>query len=167
MYRIVGNDGKTYGPVTAEQIHGWIAQRRVEGRTPVLPDGANEWTYLGLLPEFAREFAGTPPVITPPGALPRVAPLPPRTTNGFATAGFICGLASCICCCPCPVNVLGVIFSIIALVQISGQEHKQEGWGLALVGLILSTLSLLIGFGLGLIQLANGPTSVSWHIGPV
>ena len=163
MYKIVGNDGRTYGPVTAEQLRGWIAQRRVESRTPVLPDGASEWTYLGLLPEFARELGGSPPVIGPL----RTAPVPPRTTNGFATAGFICGLISCLCCCGCPFNVLGLIFSIVALVQINRQEYKQEGWGLALAGLILSALSLLLGFGLGLFQLAQPSSSVSWHIGPV
>ena len=39
MYKIIGSDGKTYGPVTAEQLRGWMAQHRVESRTPVLPDG--------------------------------------------------------------------------------------------------------------------------------
>lgn len=162
MYKIVGNNGRTYGPVPAEQLRQWIAQRRVESRTPVLPDGASEWTYLGLLPEFARELGGTPPIIHPPA--PALAP--PQTTNGYATAGFVCGLISCLCCCGCPFNVLGLIFSIIALVQINRQECKQGGWGLAVAGLILSALSLLLGFGLGLIQLSQ-PSSVSWQIGPV
>ena len=163
MYKIIGNDGKTYGPVTAEQLREWIVQRRVENRTPVLPDGASEWTYLGLLAEFSRELAGAPPAIVPP----KMAPVSPRSTNGYATAGFVCGLISCLCCCGCPFNVLGLIFSIIALVQINGQVQKQEGWGLALAGLILSALSLLLGFGLGLLQFAQTPANVSWHIGPV
>lgn len=163
MYKIVGNDGKTYGPATAEQLLGWIKQGRMESRTPVLPEGAAEWTFAGLLPEFAREFSGPPPVIVPP----KMAPNPPQTTNGFATAGFVCGLISCICCCGCPFNVLGLVFSIIAMVQINGQAQKQEGWGLALAGLILSGLSLLLGFGFGLFQLVQTPGNVSWHIGAV
>lgn len=163
MYKIVGNDGKTYGPAPAEQLRDWIKQGRVDSRTPVLPDGAAEWTVAGLLPEFAREFSGPPPVIP----APRMAALPARNTNGFATAGFVCGLLSILCCCGCPFNILGLVFSIIALVQINGQTHKQDGWGLALAGLILSGLSLLLGFGLGLIQLAQTPANVSWHIGPL
>lgn len=163
MYKIVGNDGKTYGPVSAEQIRGWIKQNRVENRTPVLPEGAAEWTVLGLLPEFAPEFSSPPPVI----AAPVRAVAVPAGTNGFATVGFICGLLSCICCCGCPFNLLGLVFSIIALVQINTQVQKQQGWGLALAGLILSAVSLVLGFGLGLLQLVQTPASVNWHIGPV
>jgi hypothetical protein len=162
MYKIIGNDGKPYGPVTAEQIREWIRQSRAESRTSVLPEGAAEWTFLGLLPEFAREFSGPPPVIAPPKA---IAASPARGTNGFATAGFICGLLSLICCCGCPFNILGLIFSIIALVQINGQVPKQEGWGLALAGLICSGVSLLFSFGLGILNFALTPASLNWHCG--
>jgi hypothetical protein len=54
-----------------------------------------------------------------------------------------------------------------ALVQINGQAQKQEGWGLALAGLILSAAGLVLGFGLGLLHFAQTPGSVSWHVGPV
>lgn len=160
MYRVIGHDGKTYGPASAEQIHQWIAAGRLESRTAVLPDGATEWTYLGLLPEFARDCGGTPPAITPP-------PPAARQTNGFATAGFICGLISLTCCCGCPFNILGLVFSIIALVQINGQARKQAGWGLALAGLICSAISILLGLGLGLLQLALTSANVNCHFGAI
>ncbi len=72
MYKIIGNDGKTYGPVPAERIREWIVQGRVDSRTTVLAEGAADWTFIGLLPEFAREFSGPPPVTAPPkmAALP-------------------------------------------------------------------------------------------------
>ena len=159
MYKIIGNDGHTYGPATAVQIREWLAQKRVESRTPVLPAGAGEWTYLGLLPEFTRECGGVPPVIAPPQ--------PARRSNGFATAGFVCGLISCICCCGCPFNLLGLIFSIIALVQIGNQTNKDEGWGLALAGLICSAISLLLACGFGLLQLAATPANLAWHFGAI
>ena len=63
MYKIIGNDGKTYGPVTADKLREWITQGRVESRTSVLPEGATEWTFIGLLPEFGKDFSGPPPVI--------------------------------------------------------------------------------------------------------
>ncbi|HEY2328361.1 MAG TPA: DUF4190 domain-containing protein, partial [Verrucomicrobiae bacterium] len=147
MYKIIGNDGKTYGPVAAEKIREWIAQGRVDNRTSVLVEGAADWTFAGLLPEFAKEFSGPPPVIVPP----RMAPPPGRRTNGYATAGFVCGLLSWACCCGCPFNILGLIFSIVALAQIHSQVEKQEGWGLALAGLICSAVSLLFSFGLGML----------------
>lgn len=163
MYKIIGNDGRAYGPVAAEQIRAWIAQGRVDSRTAVLPAGAAEWTFIGLLPEFAPYFSGTPPVIAPPKPVAVSA----NGTNGFATAGLVCGILSCICCCGCPFNILGLVFSIIALVQINGQVPKQAGWGLALAGLICSAASLLFNFGLGIFQLALTPANVSWHCGAI
>lgn len=163
MYKIVGTDGKTYGPVNAELIRDWIGQGRVDSRTPVLVEGAAEWTYIGLLPEFMPKLPAQPAASVPP----KMAPVPVRETNGFATAGFICGLISLTCCCGCPFNILGLAFSIIALVQINGQTQKQPGWGLALAGLICSAVSLMVNLGLGIFQLSLSPNNVSWHIGSV
>ena len=161
MYKIIGNDGKTYGPVTADKLREWITQGRVESRTSVLPEGATEWTFIGLLPEFGKDFSGPPPVIM----APKPTTLPSRGTNRFATAGFVCGLISIVCCCGCPFNILGLVFSIIAMVQINKQAEKQEGWGLALAGLICSAVSLFATFGFGLLQLATTPAHVNWHLG--
>lgn len=163
MYKIIGNDGKTYGPITAGQIREWIIEGRVENRTSVLPTGATDWTFLGLLAEFAPHFSSPPPVITPP----KIGAQPTQSTNGFATAGFVCGIISFICCCGCPFNVLGLIFSIIALAQINSQVQKQAGWDLAVAGLICSVVSLLISLGLGLFQFAISPTNLRWHVGAI
>ena len=161
MYKIIGSDGKQYGPVTAETLREWITQGRVESRTSVLPDGATEWTFVGLLPEFSGNFSGPPPVIT----APKPAPLSSRGTNGFATAGFVCGLISIVCCCGCPFNILGLIFSIIALVQINKQVEKQDGWGLAFAGLMCSGVSLLTTLSFGILHLLLAPTHAAWQIG--
>jgi Domain of unknown function (DUF4190)/GYF domain 2 len=163
MYKIIGNDGKTYGPIGAEKIREWIAQGRADARTAAIAEGAADWTFLGLLPEFARELAGTPPVIAPP----KTGAVSANNTNSFATAGFVCGLISLTCCCGCPFNILGLIFSIVALVQINGQVQKQDGWGLALAGLICSAVSLLVSFGLGILQLVLHPANLSWHFGAI
>lgn len=147
MYKIIGQDGREYGPITAEQLRRWIAENRIESRTPVFVDGAKDWNFVGLLPEFANCFAN----ITPPP----IAPLKPGAstagqmakTNSFATAGLIFGILSVtlICCCGgFPFNILGLIFSIIALVQISERPELHEGRGLAIAGLILSAASFLI-----------------------
>lgn len=74
-YKILGSDGKEYGPVPPEQINQWIAQSRLEKKSPVRPDGAKDWVFLGDLPEFAAAFA--PPLITrttPPPLTPVAAP---------------------------------------------------------------------------------------------
>jgi len=158
-YRIVGADGKTYGPVGLEQIRQWLAEGRAESRTPVYVEGAAQWTSLGLLPELAAHFIGTPPAI---GAL---APSPRRGTNGFATASLICAVLSWTCCCCLPFNLLAIIFAIIALVQISSQTEPQEGRVFAIIALVLAVASLLLGMGLGFLQLALNPGVLNFHAG--
>ena len=148
-YRIVGQDGKTYGPVAAEQIRAWLAEGRVDSRTPVFVAGAADWTFVGLLPEFSSQ--ASPPTL---GSLRPDLTLAHKT-NGFATAGFVCGLLSCCgfcCCCFLPVSILGIIFSVIAMIQIKSNTPPQNGFGLALAGLICSIVGLLVGFFLGLVN---------------
>ena len=57
MYKILGSDGFEYGPVSAEKIKQWIQEERVEQKTPVMPDGVEDWVFLDSLPEFAEAFA--------------------------------------------------------------------------------------------------------------
>ena len=57
MYKILGSDGCEYGPVSTEKIKQWIREERVEQKTPVMPDGAEDWVFLGSLPEFTEAFA--------------------------------------------------------------------------------------------------------------
>jgi hypothetical protein len=165
-YRIVGQDGKTYGPVAAETIREWLAQGRVESRTPVFVAGAADWTFIGLLPEFSPQ--ANPATL---GSLRPDLTLAKKTT-GFATAGFVCGLLSwCCCCCGFPLSVLGIIFSIIAMVQIKSSPVPQSGWGLALAGLICSIAGMVFGFLLGLVQVLTENVSnpganfghFNWH----
>ncbi len=151
-YKIIGNDGKTYGPTNADQIRLWIAQGRVDNRTAVLVENAGDWTFVGLLPEFAAAFGVTPPPI---GALkPGMASV--LKTNELATWSLICGVLAWTCCCCClPLNLLGLVFGIIALVQISSSPIPQEGRSLAIAGLVLSATNLLWCLGWSVFDVAN------------
>jgi hypothetical protein len=165
MYRIIGADGRAYGPATAEQLRQWIAEGRANAQTQTLADGAREWKPLGALPEFAGHFAPpTPPVIGPlrPGTA-TVGQVP--RNNSFATAGLVFGILSLTCCCGCglPFAILGLVFSLIGLGQINRHPELHEGYGLAIAGLILSGASLVLGFGLVLLNLALNPPSIAWH----
>ena len=60
-YKIVGADGKEYGPVTADILKEWIAQGRVNAQTQVLPSGAADWRPLGDIPELAAGLPIAPP----------------------------------------------------------------------------------------------------------
>ena len=79
MYKVLGNDGNEYGPVSAEQVKQWIAENRVEKKTPVFPEGAKDWVFLESLPEFAATFAPPPPALPQPGIAPPPPAPPPKS----------------------------------------------------------------------------------------
>jgi len=147
MYKVIGTDGKNYGPATADQIRQWIRENRMERQTPLLASGAADWTFAGLHPEFANDFppATVPPLIAPASVLiPQVIPL---QRCSMAKAGLVCGILSVTIACCCgglPFNLLGLVFSIIALVQISENPQRYGGRDMAILGLVLSTLGFLI-----------------------
>jgi len=160
MYRIIGADGRPYGPVSGGQLRQWIAEGRANAQTQCLAEGAPAWLPLGAVPEFAACFAATiPPTI---GPLP--SPVGAARASGFATAGMICGILSlgCCCCYGLPFNLLGLVFSIIGLAQASRHPGIYSN-GQALAGLILSLLSLLLFGAVLIIGLATGNTQFQWN----
>lgn len=163
MYKIIGQDGKEYGPVTAAQLRQWIAENRVESRTPVFTDGAKDWTFVGLLPEFAGLFPASAPQVPPPIHGTSTFGQTGRT-SAFAITGFVCGILSvslCWCCGGFPFNVLGLVFSIVALLQINDNPQLHGGRGLAIAGIILTSASFLI----FLVLLASGHAHVNINNG--
>jgi hypothetical protein len=147
VYRIIGADGREYGPVSSAQLAAWKTEGRVNAETRTLPEGAAEWKPLGSLPEFSLWFAKPPaPAGGPPAILPQVTPA--QTTNGFAIASLVMGVISVtvgICCCyGLPFNLLGLIFALVGLAQIKQNPRLYNGQGAAIAGLILSLLSLAL-----------------------
>ena len=146
MYKIMGADGKEYGPISAEVVRQWISEGRANGLTRVLPEGAAEWKTLGELTEFGGAL-GTMAAPATPAPFSAVAP-PARKTNPLALAGLILGILSVtvgLCCCSgFPFSLPGLICSGIALSQLRGNP-QQEGRGMAIAGLVLSIAGLLLG----------------------
>jgi TM2 domain-containing membrane protein YozV len=68
MYKIIGGDGKQYGPVSAEELRRWIAQGRANAQTLVHADGSSDWKPLGGEAEFAPLFSAgsVPPILQEP-----------------------------------------------------------------------------------------------------
>ena len=68
MFKILGADGREYGPVPADQITKWISEGRADQRTLAQAAGETTWKPLAQIPEFAGIFVPTPPVVTPGSA---------------------------------------------------------------------------------------------------
>jgi hypothetical protein len=53
MYKIIGADGKEYGPIAADVVKKWIAEGRANAQTRILPEGATEWVTVAQIPELS------------------------------------------------------------------------------------------------------------------
>src|SRR5688572_12856540 len=88
MYKIIGADGKEYGPISEDQIRRWLKEGRVNSQTRIKFAEATDWQTLAALPEFAVELAA-PPTLPPP-SFPAAAAAPPKT-SGLAIASLVLG----------------------------------------------------------------------------
>ncbi len=71
MYKIIGIDGRQYGPVTAEQVKEWIAAGRANGQTRAQFEGETDWKPLSAFAEFAEALTAKAASIATPDAPPR------------------------------------------------------------------------------------------------
>jgi hypothetical protein len=126
-------------------VREWITEGRVSAQTRVLAEGTAQWKPLTEYLEFAPMFARATPPLPAPGPI-YVASTP--RNNSMAVMGMVMGVLSItcgMCCCHgLPFNVLGIVFSLVALAQIRNDPQSQHGRPLAITGLVLSILSLVL-----------------------
>lgn len=141
MYRMIGGDGKEYGPVTADQLRQWVAEGRVSSETRVRLEGSNDWKPLSAFPEFAAQAGvSAPPAVTPPGS-PARATMPQGQISTYLVPSILCTL---FCCLP---------FGIVAIIYAAQVGSKQGAGDFA--GAMESSRKakmwcwLSFGFGLG------------------
>jgi GYF domain 2 len=99
MYKIIGADGREYGPITADQLREWIAEGRANAQTRAQAEGSAQWKPLTEYLEFAPALGRTPPPVSVPGPIYLA---PPRRTNSLALMGMVMGIfaITCgMCCC--------------------------------------------------------------------
>lgn len=158
MYRLIGADQREYGPISPEQLRQWITEGRVNAQTMVLAEGSADWKPLGTLPEFSVLLGIRPAPIG--GLSNQTSPLPPPRTSPFALTGMIMGLISLtcgLCCCyGIPFNLLGIVFSLIALAQIRANPYVYSGKPLAITGLVTSLVSFALAGLLAILGFAFG-----------
>jgi TM2 domain-containing membrane protein YozV len=127
MYKIVGVDGQQYGPVSAEELRRWIADKRANAQTLAQAEGGPEWKPLGSFSEFASELKAVPPPIAPPpAAVSRASNKIPagvcgillgslgihKFILGYTGPGLVMLLATILTC-----GIAGVVTHIIGLIE--------------------------------------------------
>jgi len=149
MYKILGSDGNEYGPVSVEQVKKWIAENRVEKKTPVIPDGALDWVFLESLPEFAGAFEPPAPRPSPmPSSAGAAKPGDGLNTiipykNARALAAYYLGVFSVI---PPIGALLGIPALVLGVAGLRFRRRNPEAGGRvhAWIGIVLGSL---FGFG--------------------
>jgi len=141
MYKIIGADGKEYGPISADQLRQWISQGRVNAATQVRLEGNSGWKTLSDFPELSPAPSATsaPP---PFAATGQGIPVGTSRTSGMAIASLVLGLLGLF---TCGVTALvGLIFGILAQVNIKRSNGRLSGSGLAIAGICISGIFLLM-----------------------
>jgi competence protein ComGC len=145
MYKIIGADGKEYGPVSIDQLRDWLAQGRINAQTRVKPVEIDEWKAAAEVPELAAllrppeaRAAGQapPPILTPPKL--------PARDNGLAILSFVLGLCSFVVCLGVLTGIPAIICGHIARSRATRQPARYGGSGLATAGLVLGYLSIVV-----------------------
>jgi len=169
-YHIIGGDGEEYGPYPAEKIRELINENRLEHDSKIRTEG-EPWTTVGNLSEFSpvTNPPAVPP-INPPSIGNTEYPVQPYSSsaglprsgppnNQLAVTGMVLGIASFVlscCCSQVPIlgligillsfltPIAGLICSIIARSQIRKSNGTQGGEGIAMAGIIISSVYLLL-----------------------
>jgi hypothetical protein len=143
MFKIQGADQKEYGPISADVLRQWIAERRADGRTLVQAAGTTAWRPLAEFPEFAAALAAGPRPPAAPGPAPVSTPMPalPAKTSGMAVTSMILGILGLCTLIP---SLIGLPLGIISLLKIKGSGGRLSGQGFAIAGICTSGLSFLM-----------------------
>ena len=144
MYKIIGADGKEYGPITTDQLRQWMAEGRANPQTRVLPEGATEWKTVGELPEFAAAA----PTITPfTTGIPTPAPAAAEMVNGPAVGLIVTAILGAVA------QVVSLILNLVGASSMAHRGMSQPAWAnmfsgavgmaAAVIGILVSGLILM------------------------
>jgi hypothetical protein len=146
MYKIVGADGKVYGPIDLEQLQQWAAQGRLNPQTRIQPEGSAEWKPAAEVPEVqaALAAAGFGPALAPPpqpaGPAAGVA-----LETGLAITSFVLGIVSVVLFCIGPLlGIPAIICGHIAHGRARRAPAQHGGAGFAIAGFVLGYVSLAL-----------------------
>jgi Domain of unknown function (DUF4190)/GYF domain 2 len=157
-FKIVGGDGKEYGPVDLATLQQWTREGRVARAMRAWDSRTGQWQPAEQIAELAPLF-GVAPAVVPPPVMPPPPPVVPRT-NALAVWSFALAMLSP-CGCGCG-SLPAVILGAIALAQI--HARREGGRGLAVAGVILGVAGMVLALVWSLIWISlNGHWTVRHH----
>jgi hypothetical protein len=147
-FRIIGGDGRQYGPIPEEQLRRWIAEGRANAQTQIQPEGAPEWKPLSSFPELAP----LTPVAAPAPTLPTAAPADGRDAAARAVVGPAVGLIVA--------AALGAIWGLVGILalitQMAGLHSTVRSNGDDEAALIGTGIICLLSIPLSVVMIVGG-----------
>jgi len=121
-YKVIGNDGREYGPTDLATVRAWVAEGRVAPFTLIQASGTTEWKAALAFPELGMKAPGSPPLL--PGATTSPGPtsptqsakLKPKTTPHSPGSRVLWVISAL-------VAVL-IVFVVVARVRLATQEKS-------------------------------------------
>lgn len=139
-FRIIGGDGREYGPVDLATLQQWTREGRVARTMRVWDSRADNWLPAEQIAELAPLFGAAPPV-APPLVTPLTPPVASRT-NALAVWSFSLAMVS-LCCCGC-FSLPAIILGAVSLARMN--PRYEGGRGLAIAGIVIGIAALGLGF---------------------
>jgi len=143
MYKIIGADGKEYGPVNQDQLQQWVAQGRITPQTRIKQEGSTDWKTAAEIPELNAMLAGRP---STPGvaAVPTAGPASASgKRKGLAISSLTLGIPSLFLC-SILTGIPAVICGHLALGRTKRSPSQYGGAGMAIAGLVMGYLSIVL-----------------------
>jgi hypothetical protein len=148
MYKILGGDGKEYGPVSADTLRQWIAEGRANAQTQVQVEGATTWVPLGSLPEFSAAAPAPAPVgagIGMQAPAGNAAEMVSGPAIGLIVTAILGGL----------MNIAGILMNVLGIglagAGMSGNQDMPPGFEMLSGG--LGIVSGIIGLAMAVVVL--------------
>ncbi len=142
MYKIIGEDGKQYGPISLGQMKQWITEGRVNAKSRVQEADAAEWKTAAEFPELGLGTSGGIPSAGL-AAPPLLANQPSAPQSGLAIASLVLGILSLVCVGPFA-GIPAIICGHIARARTRRFPAVYGGAGFALAGLIMGYIGLVV-----------------------
>ena len=142
MYKIIGSDGKEYGPINLDRMRQWVSEGRINAHTQIQAPGSQDWKPAGDIPEISSllaERAGVAGSSSALSAQPPGAQGAPQ--KGLAITSLVLGILAFL---TCFTNIPAIICGHIALNRARRDPGHHGGRGMALTGLILGYISLAV-----------------------